>query len=404
MTQEQLRRNEKRGNRRATVPVSASATQTSSSEYDDNNAKNDGWINAITGPFQASTWAGPKLAKPAKVGNNVLAALQGYLPAYQKMIEGMAPQEGQLNADLFSQLLPQYADIGSQVGGADQIAGIGNDLGAINGGGLALASQAGVLEKAASPEWAASMQGANTGYQNLLSGMDPNKLSGSEMANVERGVNRLNARTGNLNVGDSTTTTSNAMTFGGALDAKRQRFGEALNLFPGLSSASKSSVNAFDVGTGKTSKPNVGIGLFNPQQGSPSAETAQREFFGASGIQQSGLAQQPSSGERFGNGIGSVCCFIMAEAYGFGKVPASVRMCRDFYYRTCPGSAVGYRKMASWLVPMMQKSKIVRYAANFLMIKPLTAYSQYLTGESQWKRIFKPAKLWINFWNFYGNC
>lgn len=361
-----------------------------------------GYAQPLEG-FDKQTWESPKLAKPSKVGINVLQALKGYLPEYQKLIDGLAIPEAELNAKLFSQYLPQYSKAGSDVALQEQKAGVTNDLATMDAGGVDLASRALALERASSPEWASSMQTANKGFQDLIGGMDPNKLSGSEMANVERGVNRLNMRTGNINTGDATTTTANAMQFGGALDAKRNNFANALNLFPGIASQSRSGVNTYDIATGKMAKPNVGTQMFTPQQGSPTAQTAQREFFGASGVQQSGLAQQKSSGEKFGAGMGQLCCFIMAEHYGFGKIPKSVRICRDYFYEKQPASAKGYRKMAYWLVPLMQKSKVVRHLVNLVMIKPLTEYSKYLTGESQWKRIFKPAKLWINFWNFYGN-
>lgn len=355
----------------------------------------------ILDPFGQNWFDRPSLAKPSKVGKNVLQALSGYLPAYQQIQNASAQSEADLSSKLFSSYLPQYSQAGSSVMGQEQNANIQNDVQSILGGGGQAVQGAAWLERLASPEWAKSMQDTNAGYQSLIGGMDPNKLSGSEMANVERGVNRLNSRTGNLNSGDSTTTTANAMQFGGALDQKRQNFGQALNLFPGISQASKSGVDSYNVGTGKASGPNIGTQMFNPNIGTQNIDTAQKQFFGASGVQQQALAQQPSTFEK---GFGSICCFIMIEYYGHDKIPESVRMCRDYFYKKQPKTVRGYKKMASWLVPAMQKSKFVRSLVKYSMVIPLTQYSKYLTGESKWKVVFKPFKLWLNFWNFYGSC
>lgn len=355
----------------------------------------------ILDPFNQNWFDRPSLAKPSKVGKNVLDALKGYLPAYQQMQAGAARPEAELNSQLFKDFLPQYSQAGSQVMGQEQDANINNDiLSMLNGGGQAVQG-ASWLERLASPEWAKSMEDTNKGYQDLIGGMDPNKLSGAELANTERGINRLNSRTGNINSGDATTTATNAMQFGGALDQKRQNFGQALNLFPGISQASKSGVDSYSVGTGKASGPNIGTQMFQPQKGSADVDTAQKQFFGASGVQQQALGAQPSTFEK---GFGSICCFIMLEYYGQGKIPLSVRMCRDYYYSKRPNTVRGYKKMASWLVPAMQKSKFVRCLVKYSMVLPLTQYSKYLTGESKWKVIFKPSKFWLNIWNIYGSC
>ena len=90
------------------------------------------------------------------------------------------------------------------------------------------------------------------------------------------------------------------------------------------------------------------------------------------------------------------CCFIFMEAYDY-NLPPSVRICRDYYYEKYPAVALGYKKMAKWLVPMMQKSKIVRNAVKYLMVKPITRYGEYLVGNTD-KLINKACILFKEFW------
>ena len=83
----------------------------------------------------------------------------------------------------------------------------------------------------------------------LFSGLDPNRLSGSEMSQIERGVNRLNLNAGaQPNIPSATQTASNAMMFGSALQGKQQAFANMLNSFPNM------------LGTGAQFAGNLGTG------------------------------------------------------------------------------------------------------------------------------------------------
>jgi hypothetical protein len=348
---------------------------------------------------------GSKAPNASKQTRQTLQALTRYGPDYLKTIQGMSeeltPRQNKLDYDQYSQFAPLFSKLGAE----DQVRGISNDNAAINSGGRELANQAFKLEREASPEWAASMGTANRGYQDLIGGMDPNKLSGAEMANTERGVNRLNARTGNLNVGDSTTTAANAMTFGGALDQKRQNFSNALNLFPGIASQSRSNVDGFSIATGKGNQ-NTGLNQYK----NPSSQFSQQgSQLGAqiSGGQQAGQAQNmsrktvdQSSHDAMGSCMG---CYIFKEVYGFPDAPDYIRWCRDFYYQKDKSIAKGYRKMSYWLVPMMQKNKLIKFLATYCIVFPLAGYGQYLTGYKTWTKVFKPvAKFWLKVWNMTG--
>ncbi len=348
---------------------------------------------------------GSKAPSASKQTAQTLRALTKYGPDYLRTVQGMSeeltPRQNQLDYEQYAQFAPLFSKLGAE----DQQRGIGYDTAAINSGGGALAQKAFDLERQASPEWAASMGVANKGYQDLIGGMDPNKLSGSEMANVERGVNRLNARTGNLNTGDAVTTTANAMTFGGALDAKRQSFGQALNLFPGIASQSRSGVDGFGIATGKGNQ-NTGLGQYR----NPSAQFSQQGSALGSQIsagQQAGQAQNmerktvdQSAHDAMGSCMG---CYIFKEVYGYPDAPAYIRWCRDFFYQQDFRIAKGYRKMSYWFVPLMQKSKLVRWLATGFIVLPLAGYGQYLCGYKTWTKIFKPvAKGWLKLWSITG--
>lgn len=334
-------------------------------------------------------------------------AYSQYLPKFtestQKNVEQFTPRQNQLDYSQFAQFAPLFSQVGSQLQGQE----VGNNLSLLQGQGRDLVGAAQGLEDLASPDYAKSRTAANQGFQSLIGGMDPNKLSGSEMANVERGVNRLNARTGNLNTADSTSTTANAMTFGSALDAKRQSFGQALNLFPGLAGASRSNLDTFSIGTGKGAGANVGLQQFGGPQTKFDAQGAdlQAGMRGTSDARYNQLAQRPTQSQAYKDISGSSCygCYIFKEVYGYPDAPKYIRWCRDFFYAQDPKIAKGYRKMSYWLVPLMQQSRIVRYLMTGLSIMPLSYYGQYLTGQSKWKVVFKPvAKFWLKYWSFTG--
>ena len=345
---------------------------------------------------------------------SVMLNLAKYLPGYAQSIQNInqtaAPQAQQLNYDLYNQFAPQFARAGANVQGIEQQGEIQNNISSLlNGGGdlIGLASEA---DRLTNPEFYAQRETANKGFQNLIGGMDPNKLTGSELANVERGVNRLNARTGNLNVGDSTTTASNALQFDDRLQSKRAAFGQALNLFPGISAASRSPINAFQVGTGKTAtQSNPGSGNFNASAGNinQTAQGLTGTMFGTGQSIEGFRQQQPSTvqqiNEGWGGVVGPVCgCYIFREHYGFPDVPEYIRWCRDFYYHRDPRIKSGYKRMANWVVPLMQKYILVRLAMTYGCIFPLAAYGKYLTGYCKWGKLFKPAKIWLKFWSLYA--
>ena len=81
------------------------------------------------------------------------------------------------------------------------------------------------FEEASSPYLDASQAQQAASFQSLLASQDPSKLSGSEMANVERGLGRMGIGVGRTAEMDKYKA---AMTFGDALAQKQQRLAQAL--------------------------------------------------------------------------------------------------------------------------------------------------------------------------------
>lgn len=100
---------------------------------------------------------------------------------------------------------------------------------------------------------------------------------------------------------------------------------------------------------------------------------------------------------------GSGCCFIFLESYN-GTLPFFVRKSRDRYYRLLPSVADGYNRMALWLVPLMQRSRIVRALVWRLMVQPLTQYGGFthrVAGYQSFgsRRIYR--KFWFTVWKHF---
>jgi len=360
----------------------------------------------------------------ASTGKN-LKALIKYSPQLadlnQRLSEQYGPQQEALNLRLFSEYMPKYLESGGQAQREeDRRAALGavqNEFATIQGGGLQLVEQANQLEALANPEWAKNKQLVGEGYASLIGGMDPNKLSGAELANTERGINRLNARTGNLNTADATSTTANAMQFGGALDAKRQNFGQALNLFPGISSSVRSQNDPYSIATGRGAQSRVtnqgqGAMTYNPGTMSQMTSGLQGTISGIQAQNYDINSQRRNAGDIFDRAMNTganvyrsatSCCFIMLAASESFQLPKHILWCRDFYYTKYPDVAIGYKKMSKWLVPLMQESFLLRKFIKYSLFYPLDLYGKYLTGSSKFGILMKPVKtVWFTIWKNYA--
>lgn len=324
-------------------------------------------------PAVANTLAGAAAGSNPIYTQSVLSQLNNYAGGYQQAGGQLAQMQGLTNADL--------------------IAGSGG-LTALEGAGL---------NQLLNPVQAAS----NTQAQNLVNSINLNGLSPGEYNAGERSLNQSNYATGNLGLDNATNSLSNAMNFGDMLSAKRAQLGSALGVAGGVSANQQTQVNPVGtaLGAGNTST-NFGLGTFNPTQGS-AAVTAPLTFGGTAlgGLLSAGSTNNSKSNSQSVNGGGSGgCCFIFLEVY-HGVLPVSVRKCRDRYYRYNPKIAVGYTRMAKWLVPMMKQSTVVRNLVWRWMVKPLTQYGEFVTRQgivNGGRRYRLHRKVWFTIWNLIG--
>ena len=97
------------------------------------------------------------------------------------------------------------------------------------------------------------------------------------------------------------------------------------------------------------------------------------------------------------------CCFIFLQARN-GILPWFINMARRDYYT--PQRKRGYKWMARWLVPMMQKSKMVEWVVNAVMIKPFLRYGAWLykDASASWRGVVSApiCKAWLATWNWLG--
>lgn len=115
-----------------------------------------------------------------------------------------------------------------------------------------------------------------------------------------------------------------------------------------------------------------------------------------------GSGTQESS--HFGWNAGLNCCFILLEALN-GELPWYVRRGRDIFCE--PVRVSGYKRMASWLVPQMQKRKWVKALVNKVMVKPFLIHGAwYFNAEGNnplLGRLMQPICAgWFKVWSALG--
>ncbi len=304
--------------------------------------------------------------------------------------EAVAPREQELNASLFEQFAPRYAE--------GQAAA---ELGAIRGSGGQAVRESEALSREIDPEYYNTRAGAASKLSQLLGGLDPNQLTGAERENTARGLARSNYQNGELNAPSNQGAIDAALTYGSALNQKRNTVSNAINSAVGALPSFKANNNTFDQATGRS-----GSQAFQSQFGqAPNASVATGQAnqgaLGLTGgfqnLRANIAANHRDSLDRYNET--TICCFIFMEAYN-GKLPWFVRLYRDKWYSKYPNLRVGYKKMAKWLVPLMKKSKVVRYGVNELMIKPISRIGAFLSGESmEYSKVdLFLHNLWFKIW------
>src|SRR5216110_261408 len=181
----------------------------------------------------------------------ILQAYQQYLPDVLRSTATAMPEiaagnvaAAEATADPLAKLQTQlYSTYGPQLAKV----GAGIDLDTLKGAGGDIVRNVSALERERDPEYYQTRSLVNKGIGDVIGGMDPNRLSGSESSEIERGINRLNPS----QVPAPLNTIQNAMTFGRGIADKQQRFEQAIGLAVGALPAFKSGGDILQQATGR---------------------------------------------------------------------------------------------------------------------------------------------------------
>lgn len=255
------------------------------------------------------------------LGNQILPASQ-YEQNAQNVI---APQQEALNAKLYAENAPIYSNAAANA-----------DLSAIQGAGGQAVREADKLSRQIDPEYYSTRDATSEKLKALLSGMDPNKLTGAESETVSRGLARYGANTGTLNTPTSGSAIKAALEYGSALQQKRNTVSNAVGTATAALPTFRSGIDAFGQATGRAGTSAFGGG-FNTN--AASVGNAQAQGTGTLGItsQLEQLRQQLQSQRRHytdfvnqsytaaGSGTsgfaGVMGCWILREAFDYNLSP-----------------------------------------------------------------------------------
>lgn len=360
--------------------------------------------------------SGKAPATPTQSLEEQMRVYLNYLPQLNSANANSGVQLAQMNQPQYNQLnleqLMKYgmptAQANQQIANSNAIAGAQTNNNLLTGAGGQVASNAVQLNKLLNPGYYSVADNMARQTNNLLNSYNTKGLSPGEQNAVERGLNQTNTGTGNLGLTNATNTTANAMNFGGAFNAKLGMLGGALNNATNVANtlATGGGVNPVGVALG-TNQPHQGTSFANPGYTTQSADVSQSLLGGinATGNQQQGAIDKFNqyNSERgkldsWTQGMGNVCCFIFLEANN-GTLPEHVRMWRDYYYNKEPAVATGYKRMASWLVPLMKGYSLIKQLVNWTMVKPITHYGGWKSGLNKTGLLCYPAKaFWFTVW------
>lgn len=323
------------------------------------------------------------------------------------------PQQLALQTQLYQQFGPQLNEIGNQIARQNAVAQAGTDLAVLQGPGNELIKQGLAAQQLVDPEFFRTRALASDKTAELLNSVNLGGLSGGERAEIERSTARDNAARG-IEAPTATSTVSNAMNFGNALNNKRAVLANAINTATSFLPASKTGIDPFQVATGRSGTANTGENKFTGTNdvGGAGTQLANNVLGQIGSFQNTAMginANRRDSLDRFGQVMDSTlgnikCCFNFFEALD-GPLPWFVREERDRYYQSEPDVARGYLWMSRWLVPAMQKSALVKDLVKTLMVLPIVQRGGWLKCVEGYRHgwIFEPhKKFWFAVWRFCG--
>jgi hypothetical protein len=360
-------------------------------------------------------------AAPASTGMSLDEQLNKYLQYLPQISESqlrtnqaLQPQYNALNLQQLQQFGLPTAQAQQGIANSNAMAGARNNANLLTGAGKDAAVNAQALQQLLNPNYYKTADNISRQTNNLLDSFNMKGLSGGEQSAVERSLNQSNYATGNLGLDNATNAVKNASTYGGAFNAKVGQLGNALGAANNSANtlAGNGGVNPVGIALGTSQMNQSNANPFNTQNYSPQGNDPTNSLLGA--VNQTANAQMGLQSEynkyssdkddldSWTQGMGNVCCFIFLESYN-GVLPPHVRQWRDYYYEKEPQVAIGYKRMAKWLVPLMKSNSWIKKAVNWLMVKPITIYGGYqITNKHGY--LMKPFKaFWFNIWRIYGS-
>ena len=219
----------------------------------------------------------------------MLQSLAAYAPAAIKAISATAPGTAQDTLAAQQAVAPGYAALQNQISGqyGPEAARIGVNLNDITQKGAAqteldlargpgdqLVNQALLEQHKLDPEYYKSRALVSDALNKYLTSYDPNKLTGSELEQINRGIS---GREGPLTP-SALNTVKNAQTFGNAATQRWQNFGNAVaqgaSMLPGF----KSGLTGFEIATRRPLTSNVGTDRLSTPAAISSADAMANNF------------------------------------------------------------------------------------------------------------------------------
>lgn len=328
----------------------------------------------------------------------------------------LAPQQAALQAGVARQFMPEFTQIGLDQARQQAMGTAETDAALLAGPGRSVVQNLAEAQRLADPEYFRQRELALAGLERLFGSLsDPNAgMSATERAEVERTLARENAARGNI-APTQMGTVEAAMRFGSAGEArktaKQAAISQAVQTAAGAAPSMRSGVDAFQVTTGKPSS-NVGVARFGDVDANQGGAT---QNFGQSFLQNTGQfasnmqnnqAARKDAFDKFSQVMGSLpsCCWTFREfkeKFPNG-IPWYVRASRDAHYT--PMRRAGYQRMSKYLVPLMQKSRVVRSLVDFTLVDPMTAHAAWLAGLNNYGWVFTPLqKAWLSTFSLLGS-
>lgn len=341
---------------------------------------------------------------------------QNIMPMEQALLESrqkISPQQSQLEYDLYNQFAPQFAQVGSNIARQNALAQSATDAAVLSGPGKQVIASALEAQKLADPEYYKARELGLKGLENLFTNLPDAStgLSGAEREEVTRSLARDNISRGNTQPG-ALSTVENAMKFGSAGAArqaqKQSQVANAVGAAGGFMAPAQSRIDTFQMTTGKPST-NFGDSRFSgPRETGESALSMGQGMWQGIGQSQSDAmnvnAKRRDTLDRViaMNESNPDCCWIFLAAHG-GELPWYVRHCRNVLGTS--ETRRGYTRMSKWLVPAMERSRVMRAIVRLVMTEPITMYGGYLCGIEECRNgwVFRPVKrFWFAVWNKLG--